>query len=84
MYIYSMPKHHLPTYAIVELLIRLSQHNYLIGDYKNHSAFDTGVMVKTSGGSISFPTHIVLRQFEDPTTISDDELSQMALRFRKA
>ena len=79
-----MSKHHLPTYAIIELLIRLSQHNYLIGDYKYHSAFDTGVMVKTSGGSISFPIHIVLRQFEDPTKISDDELSQIALRFRRA
>ena len=48
-----MAKHHLPTYVIVELLIRLSQHNYLIGDYKYHSVFGTGVMVKTSGGSIS-------------------------------
>ena len=79
-----MTKHHLPTYVIVELLIRLSQHNYLIGDYKYHSVFDTGVMVKTSGGSISFPTQIVLRQFENPATISEDELLQMALRFRKA
>jgi hypothetical protein len=79
-----MTRNHLPTYVIVELLIRLSQHNYLIGDYKYHSVFDTGVMVKTSGGSISFPTQIVLQQFESPTTISDEELSQIALRFRKA
>ena len=79
-----MTKHHLPTYVIVELLIRLSQHNYLIGDYKYHSVFDTGVMVKTSGGSISFTTQIVQRQFEDPGTISEDELSQVATRFRKA
>ncbi|MGN8070823.1 hypothetical protein [Mucilaginibacter sp. SG564] len=79
-----MTRNHLPTYVIVELLIRLSQHNYLIGDYKYHSVFDTGVMVKTSGGSINFPTQIVLRQFEDPAKISDDELSQMALRFKKA
>ena len=79
-----MTRNHLPTYVIVELLIRLSQYNYLIGDYKYHSVFDTGVMVKTSGGSISFPTQIVLQQFESPTTISDEELSQIALRFRKA
>ena len=79
-----MTRNHLPTYVIVELLIRLSQHNYLIGDYKYHSVFDTGVMVKTSGGSISFPTQIVLKQSESPTTISDEELSQIALRFRKA
>lgn len=79
-----MTRNHLPTYVIVELLIRLSQHNYLIGDYKYHSVFDTGVMVKTSGGSISFPTQIALQQFENPTTISDEQLSQIALRFRKA
>jgi hypothetical protein len=78
-----MPKHSLPTYAIVELLIRLSRYNYLIGDYKNHSVFDTGVMVKTSGGSISFPVAIIVQQFENPEAITESELARMALLFRK-
>lgn len=77
-----MSKHHLPTYAIVELLIRLSQYNYLIGDYKNHSIFDKGVMVKTSGGSINFPANIILKQFENPGSITDSELADMALLFK--
>jgi hypothetical protein len=79
-----MPKHSLPTYAIVELLIRLSRYNYLIGDYKNHSVFDTGVMVKTSGGSISFPVAIIVQQFENPTAITESELASIALLFRQS
>jgi hypothetical protein len=79
-----MPKYDLPTYAIVELLIRLSHYNYLIGDYKNHSVFDTGVMVKTTGGSISFPVSIIKLQFEDPASITDAELAKTALLFRQA
>ncbi|WP_183557294.1 hypothetical protein [Mucilaginibacter sp. SP1R1] len=79
-----MPKHNLPTYAIVELLIRLSQYNYLIGDYKNHSVFDTGVMVKTSGGSISFPASIIMKQFENPSAITESELAKIALLFKQS
>jgi hypothetical protein len=78
-----MPKHNLPTYAIVELLIRLSQYNNLIGDYKNHSVFDTGVVVRTSAGSISFPTGIIIKQFENPTAITETELANIALHFRQ-
>ena len=75
--------HNLPTYVIVELLIRLSQYNYLIGEYKNHSVFNAGVMVMTSGGSISFPANIITQQFEDPTSITESELAGIALLFRQ-
>lgn len=47
-------KNDLPTYAIVELLIRLSHINPLIGDYKGHALFDDGVIVKTTHGNITF------------------------------
>ncbi|MDN3549421.1 hypothetical protein [Mucilaginibacter aquaedulcis] len=77
-----MPKSPLPTYAIVELLIRLSQYNHLIGNYKNHSVFDTGVVVKTSSGSVKLPLGIVQRQFENPGSISDSELATLALLFK--
>lgn len=82
-YIYCMPEHPLPTYVIIELLIRLVPHNFMIGDYKNHSVFDTGVMVRTSGGSISIPKGIVIQQFENPGSITDSELAKAALLFRK-
>jgi hypothetical protein len=77
-----MHKNNLPTYAIVELLMRLAQHNTSIGDYKNHSAFDEGVMVKTSGGTIRFPMALIMQQFEDPEMVSDTVLLNIASSFK--
>lgn len=77
-----MPKSNLPTYAIVELLIRLEKHNPTIGGYKNHTEFDEGVMVKTSGGSIEFPKELVEQQFHDPERITEKELEKTAQLFR--
>lgn len=77
-----MPKSNLPTYAIVELLIRLEKHNPAIGDYKNHTEFDEGVMVKTSGGSIEFPKVLVERQFHDPEQITEKDLEKTATLFK--
>ena len=61
-----MPNPNLPTYAIVELLIRLEPHNTAIGGYKNHSFYNDGVMVKTTGGIIHFPEKLIMQQFHDP------------------
>jgi hypothetical protein len=77
-----MPKSNLPTYAIVELLIRLEKHNPAIGGYKNHTEFDMGVIVKTSGGSIEFPKELVEQQFHAPEKITEKELVQTALLFK--
>jgi len=77
-----MPKNNLPTYAIVELLIRLEKYNPAIGGYKNHTEFDSGVIVKTSGGSIEFPTELVEQQFHSPEQITEKNLQKAALLFR--
>ena len=77
-----MPKSNLPTYAIVELLIRLEKYDSTIGDYKDHAIYDDEVIVKTSGGTIRFPEHLVLRQFESPELISDAELQKTAMWFK--
>jgi hypothetical protein len=77
-----MPKDNLPTYTIVELLMRIAQHNASIGDYKNHSAHDEGVMVKTSGGTISFPMELVMQQFENPELVTDTVLLNTAISFK--
>ena len=79
-----MLKNNLPTYAIVELLIRLEKHDPAIGDYKNHSESDNGVIVKTTGGSILFPQSLVMQQFETPELISENELAAIARLFRSA
>lgn len=77
-----MAEYYLPTYAIIELLVRLEQYNAAIGNYKNHIADDDGVIVKTTRGSIRFPHLLIAQQFETPWLISDVELANTALLFR--
>jgi hypothetical protein len=77
-----MPKDNLPTYTIVELLMRITPHNNSIGDYRNHSAYDEGVMVKTSGGTIHFPMELVMQQFENPELVTDTVLLNTAVSFK--
>ena len=77
-----MPKYNLPTYAIVELLIRLAKYNASIGDYKNHSVYNSGVIVKTSGGTIDFTKSLISKQFEHPELITDADLAKVASIFK--
>jgi len=77
-----MSKRNLPTYAIVELLMRLAQHNSTIGDYKDHSVYDEGVMVKTSAGTVRFPLTLIMQQFESPELVSDAVLLSIASSFK--
>lgn len=79
-----MSKNNLPTYAIVELLIRLEKHDASIGDYKNHTISDNGVIVKTTSGSIKFSQSLIVQQFESPELITDDVLASTASLFRTA
>ncbi len=76
-----MTKNTLPTYAIVELLIRLGQIDPIIGDYKGHVVYDDGVIVKTTGGAITFSKAIIRQQFEAPELITDMELQVVAKLF---
>jgi len=76
-----MQKSNLPTYAIVELLIRLAPYNPSIGDYKNHSNYDNGVMVKTTGGAICFPDSLIIQQFREPELVSEMILRETASSF---
>ena len=71
-----MFKSNLPTYVIVELLIRLEPFNNLIGDYKNHTIYGDGVIVKTTGGTIEFSKSLVMDQFNSPEKISDEILKE--------
>ena len=77
-----MPKHNIPVYAIVELLMVLAQHNKNIGDYKGHTVRDHDVLVKTSGGTMTIPQSLIMKQFSDPEAVTHDELLQ-ALSFFK-
>jgi hypothetical protein len=77
-----MPKHNIPAYAIVELLMRLSHYNKLIGEYRGHDVRNDFVLVKTSGGSISFPNTLIMQQFHDPELVSADDLVKAASLFK--
>ncbi len=77
-----MTKNNLPTYAIVELIIRLAKYNDSIGDYKDHAVYDSEVIVKTSGGTIIFPQMLIIKQFESPEMITEDELIAICTRFK--
>jgi len=76
-----MAKYNPPTYAIVELLIRLTKYNDSIGDYKGHAVYDDDVIVKTSAGTIVFPQKLILKQFESPESITGADLAAVAAGF---
>lgn len=78
-----MAKDNIPAYAIVELLMRLSEIDDSIGDYRGHTIRGERVSVKTSGGTISFPQTLVMQQFQDPEQINKDELKQTSLLFKQ-
>ena len=72
----------LPTYAIVELLIRVTPFNSLIGHYKNHSINNDGAIVNTSSGSILIPESLIIDQFKNPEMVTEKILLDMALSFK--
>lgn len=74
----------LPTYAIVELLMRLERHNKVIGDYKDHKINHAEVLVKTTGGAIRFPQTLIMQQFENPDLINDNLLLETIATFKPA
>jgi hypothetical protein len=79
-----MNKHNLPVYAIVELLMRLEKFKSDIGDYKNHSINEHHVKVKTSSGTINFPKSIIMKQFEHPDLITNEDLTSLSDTFQTA
>lgn len=77
-----MFKTNLPTYVLVELLIRVSSFEIKIGDYKNHTYFEDGVMVKTNRGTIHFPESLIMNQFQSPELITEQALIETAATFK--
>ena len=78
----SMPKHNLPVYAIVELLMLLGQQDKSIGDYKGHTIHESNVLVKTTRGTISFSHALIMKQFSEPENVTTRELQNTLAFFR--
>lgn len=79
-----MTKDTLPTYAIVELLIRLAQIDPHIGDYKGHTIYTDAVTVKTTLGHITFSKPLIAQQFNHPELITEAALKKVAKTFKPA
>ena len=77
-----MTKETLPTYAIVELLIRLEQIDPHIGGYKDHAIFTDGVIVKTTLGNITFTKTLIRQQFSHPEQVTEAALKKAILTFK--
>lgn len=61
-------------YVIYELLIRLQEINPAVGEYLMNKIIEDGILVRTTSGSIPIPDSILLRQFNDPASISQHEI----------
>jgi len=79
-----MPKHNIPVYAIVELLMLLAQHDTSIGDYRGHTIRDNQVLVKTTGGSIIFSEALIMKQFSEPENVTKMDLMNALSLYKPA
>ena len=71
-------------YVIYELLVRLEDLNPGIGNYLKNKTTTNGILVHTTTGQISIPAGILLRQFNDPTTITQHELLDLLDSFKES
>lgn len=71
----------LPLYAIIELIIRISEFNAAVGEYKDHAKQTNGYMVKTTRGTIVFSNEIISKQFLSPESIDKVTLVELAKSF---
>jgi len=71
-----------PLYAIVEILIRLSEFNEEIGNYKNHFITDDNVRVTTTTGHILLPLNLIMKQFHAPEKIDNTTLKLIAFSYQ--
>lgn len=74
----------LPLYAVIELLIRVSEYNPSIGDYKDHARHTQGYVIKTTNGTILFSKQIIETQFKHPEDITKPMLQQLASSFKNS
>lgn len=66
-----------PVYVIYELIIRLQELNPEIGEYLNYRDTETGILVRTTSGTIELSETMLLRQFNNPTAITQHEILSM-------
>lgn len=70
------------TYVIYELLIRLQELNPGVGEYVSSKKSASGVLLKTSTGTIDIPEELLNRQFHQPALVSQEEMQSMLQHFK--
>ncbi|WP_316793946.1 hypothetical protein [Pedobacter frigoris] len=70
------------TYVIYELLIRLQELNPGVGEYVFSKRNDSGVLLRTSTGSIDISEELLNKQFHHPSSIDQDDISTLLKNFK--
>ncbi|MFF5383706.1 hypothetical protein [Pedobacter suwonensis] len=72
----------LPTYVYVEMLIRLSEYEVIIGEYISRTIAADDCIVRTTSGTVHIPVFFLQRQLINPEGISSSEIAMLAESFR--
>lgn len=64
----------IPVYAIIELLIRVSNFHADVGNYLSHTMQSEWIVIRTSKGMISFSKVLIVAQLKHPENITDQDL----------
>jgi len=71
-----------PVFLYYELLVRLAEFRSDIGDFVSVFASDSHLVLTTATGILDIPSELMYRQFNDPDTISKEEIRKVADNFR--
>ncbi|CAH0265326.1 hypothetical protein [Pedobacter sp. Bi36] len=72
----------LPTYVFVEMLIRISEFEVLIGEYLARTIIADDCIIRTTHGTVHVPVYLLQRQLINPESISSSEIALLAEGFR--
>ncbi|WP_276088855.1 hypothetical protein [Pedobacter sp. JY14-1] len=70
------------TYVVYELLIRLQALTPNVGVYLSSSQNPSGVLLKTTTGTIHLPIELLKKQFEEPSLITETDIINLLSNFR--
>ncbi|TCD16861.1 hypothetical protein EZ456_23910 [Pedobacter psychrodurus] len=71
-----------PVFLYYELLVRLAEFRSDIGDFRSVIASDSHSVLTTATGLLEIPSALMHRQFNDPNTVSKEEIRKLAGNFR--
>lgn len=70
-------------YVVYELLIRFQELHPDVGEYISNKKTGSGVLLRTTTGSLELPQELLYKQFKEPSLISQKEISSLLEHFKK-